>query len=390
LDWKTFKTEFEKRLNLRDPNYLEIIFATALAHRIHGDPPWLFWVAQSGGGKTEVLRTFRDVPDTKYVESLTPKTLVSHFGSGIKGGGNRDYSLLPKLKDKCLIIKDFTNILSMKFETRELIFSQLRSVFDGEYDTATGLGEKSYQAKFGIIAGVTPAIEKRRSFRGALGERFLMLKMFADNQDARERKVRDAIRNAIAKPKLRIELKKLTTEMMASVPLQHKDMEFKFNVSRDQHEWFARMSELLARMRGSVTRNGYKHEIIEEPDIELGTRIADQIMHLYVALRLLVDPDDALRATARVVKDSVPSVRAGIAEHAYANGHFRVGDYSSVISPDALLRHAGDLVALGVLRVSQTTDGKTAYELEKGLMEDIQGLFGGEKELRKQRPGMWE
>ena len=391
MDWRTFKTKFEKRLNLQDPNYLEIIFATALAHRIHGDPPWLFWVAQSGGGKTEVLRTFRDVDDIKYIESMTTKTLVSHFGTG-RGGKKEmaDFSLIPKLKDKCLIIKDFTNILSLRFETREEIFSQLRCAYDGEYDTATGLGEKSYKVKFGILAGVTPAIEKRKSLRGTLGERFLMVKTIFEDKDLRQAKVRDAIKNAIIKPKIREELKELTTEMMDSVPIKHEDMDFKFNVSRDQHEWFARMAELLARMRGTIPRNGYgKHEIIDEPDIELGTRIADQIMHLFVALRLLVDKDDALRATARVVKDSIPSIRAKMAEYAYKRGKLTMADYPSAIAYGTLQRHADDLVALGVF--SREGDGEGyIYRLEKDLVDDVAGLFGGEKELRKQRPGMWE
>jgi len=167
-------------------------------------------------------------------------------------------------------------------------------------------------------------------------------------------------------------------------------MDFKFNVSRDQHDWFARMAELLARMRGTIVRNGYgKHEIIDEPDIELGTRIADQIMHLFVALRLLVDKDDALRATARVVKDSIPSVRAKIAEYAYQKKYFTIGDYPSAISYDTLRRHADDLVALDVFN-SEMKDGVSVYTLKKDLTEDVAGLFGGEKELRKQRPGMWE
>jgi len=218
LDWKIFKTEFEKRLNLRDPNYLEIIFATALAHRIHGDPLWLFWVAQSGGGKTEVLRTFRSVQDVKFIDSMTNKSLISFFGVGReKSKANVDFSLAKNLDKKCLIIKDFTNILSMRFEMREEIFSQLRCFYDGEYDAATGLGEKSYKVKFGILAGVTPAIEKRKSLRGTLGERFLMVKTTFDDKDTRRAKVYDAIKNAIIKPKIREELKKLTTEMMNAV-----------------------------------------------------------------------------------------------------------------------------------------------------------------------------
>jgi len=383
VEWKDFKQQFEKRLNLQDPNYLEIIFATALAHRLHGDPLWLFWVAQSGGGKTEVLRTFRDVPDVKYIESMSEKALVSHFHS------KEDKSLIKQLDNKCLIIKDFTGIMSMRQEIQNAIFGQFRGAYDGEYDTATGLGEKGYKIKFGVLAGVTPEIWKRRTVHTALGERFLFLQTMPD-KETRQKRVRAAMKYSVNQKRVRKELRSLTAEMMNSIPMEFEKMKLKLMIGKDQHEWFIRMAEILAQLRAHVPRDGYHKEIIDEPIIELGTRIVGQIMRLFQALRLLVDKDDALRATARVVKDSIPSVRAKMVEQAMKKNGFRVDEFDSKISEEVLRRHAEDLVALEVFGKSKLPSGEMVYKLDEGLVEDAQGLFGGESVLRKQRPGMWE
>ena len=378
MDWRTFKTKFEKRLNLQDPNYLEIIFATALAHRIPGDPVWLFWISQSGGGKTEVLRTFQKVPDTKYVESVSDKTFISHFHS------KEDKSLIRLLDKKCLIIKDFTTIMSLRPEIRAKVFADFRAAYDGFVSSHSGLGGKEYQVKFGVLAGVTPIIEEKRTLQTALGERFLFLKTITE-KEKRKDKIRASMVYSTMQHKMREELKELTADMMASASTN-----VNFHVGKDQGEWFVRMAEILAQMRAHVPRDSYRRQdIIDEPKMELATRIVAQLMRLFQALRILVEKDDALRATARIVKDSIPSTRAKMVEYAYKNKKLNITDYPSVLSYNTLRLHADDLVALGVF--SREGDSESyIYRLEKDLVDDVAGLFGGEKELRKQRPGMWE
>jgi len=378
VEWNIFKQEFTKRLDLQDPDYLQIIFATALAHRLPGDPLWLFWVAQSGGGKTEVLRTFRGVSDIKYVESLSEKGLVSFFVSP------DDKSLVRLLDNKCLIIKDFTTLFEARPEVRKIIFSQLRGLYDGEYDAHTGVGGKSFKVKFGIVAGVTPVIEEKRTVQVSLGERFLFLKTFPD-KDTRKQRIRAAMKYSTMQPKMRNELRELTATMMGET-----DTNVKIQVGKDQNEWFIRMAELLAQSRAHVPRDPYQHHIIDEPKVELATRLVGQLMRLFMALRVLVDKDDALRATIRVVKDSIPGIRAKMMECALNKGEFKIGGFESKISNATLQRYAKDLEALDIFQRTDPEDGTGRWILSGELVDDVKGLFGGEKELRKQRRGMWE
>ena len=376
VNWQEFKPEFEKRLNLGDQNYLEIVFATALAHRLPGDPLWLFWVAPSGGGKTEVLRSFRGVQDIKYIESLSEKGLVSHFYS------RDDKSLARLIDNKCLVIKDLTTLLEARSEIRKTVFSQLRGLYDGEFDSHTGVGGKSHHVKFGVLAGVTPIIEESRTIQTALGERFLFLKTLP-GKEMRKAHVRAAMRYSTMQPRMRKELRDLTSSIMESVIPGAA----KIKIDEHQREWFVRMAELLAQLRAHVPRDKYgSHDIVDEPVVELATRLVGQLMRLFISLRTLVNKDDSLRAVARVVKDSIPTIRIKMVEYASRNGDFKIAGFESKISKTTLERYADDLVALEVFEKA----GVGIYKLLPELKEDVRGILGGEKVLREQRPGMWE
>ena len=80
-----------------------------------------------------------------------------------------------------LIIKDFGTILTLYREARGEIFAQLRKVYDGQFSKSFGTGETIlWNGKIGILAGVTPAIDKYMSVNAMLGERFLHYRMGDD------------------------------------------------------------------------------------------------------------------------------------------------------------------------------------------------------------------
>ena len=159
-------------LYLEDFQAIDIIMATAISICLPGDPVWLFLIAPAGSSKTELLRSFTG--NLIYtISTLTPQTLIS----GLKGV--KDADLLPKLNGKVLIIKDFTSILSKKNEDQTAIFADLREAYDGylEKSFGSGVGTKRHESKFGLIAGVTDAIDKYRVVHSQLGERFLKCRL---------------------------------------------------------------------------------------------------------------------------------------------------------------------------------------------------------------------
>ncbi|GAG47595.1 unnamed protein product, partial [marine sediment metagenome] len=73
---------------------------------------------------------------------------------------------------------DFTTILNMHHDNRDEIFGILRDAYDGSITKHFGNGiVRRYKSTFGIIAGVTPAIELYTEEHTALGERFLRYKI---------------------------------------------------------------------------------------------------------------------------------------------------------------------------------------------------------------------
>ena len=159
---------YREWLHLPNTDVLDVMFGTMIANRFEGDPLWLFIVAPPGGTKTELIRSLAKSPFTYNTSTLSSKSLIS--GSNIT---SQEHSLIPKLDGKVLVIKDFTTILDMEQMERNAIFGLLRDAYDGSIAKEFGTGSKSFVSKFGIITGVTPAIEVYTENATALGERFL-------------------------------------------------------------------------------------------------------------------------------------------------------------------------------------------------------------------------
>ena len=148
------KTIANKWLHLEDDTIIDVIIATHIANKIGGDPIWLLTIAPPSNAKTEILRAFNDHPDTYFLSSLTASTFIS----GKKAEkSDPNPSLLFKLNDKTLILKDFTTILSMRHEQRQEIISQLREIHDGSCSKAFGTGQTIFwKGHVGLIAACTP------------------------------------------------------------------------------------------------------------------------------------------------------------------------------------------------------------------------------------------
>jgi hypothetical protein len=98
-------------LFLEDEGIIDVMCATVIANQFRTDPLWMILIGPPSHAKTELLRALDGHPSAYFLSNLTPATLVS--GKPKKGP---DPSLLPKLNDKTLVMKDFTTILTMRSE----------------------------------------------------------------------------------------------------------------------------------------------------------------------------------------------------------------------------------------------------------------------------------
>src|SRR5262249_19626498 len=157
------------------------------------------------GGKTEVIRSLGAVPDVFPLSSLTPQT----FASGFERKGV-ETSLLPKITGKTITMKDFGTVLTMYREKKGEILAQLREIYDGSVTKEWGNGKSlSWVGKVGLLAGVTPIIDREYSLNQILGERFLLYRVKSaptrdlarraiQQQSTWEQKQRETLRAAVA------------------------------------------------------------------------------------------------------------------------------------------------------------------------------------------------
>lgn len=290
-------------LYLEDLQAVDIIMATALSVYLPGDPVWLFLIAPAGSTKTELLRSFSGEP-IYSISTLTPQTLIS----GLKG--NKNIDLLPQLDGKVLIIKDFTSILSKKSEDQTAIFADLREAYDGylEKSFGSGVGTKRYDSRFGLIAGVTDAIDMYRVVHSLLGERFLKCRLHTNAEAAinragdlagQEKEMREVLGDATKGC-----LSYYATLIREQPPI---------TIEKQTHQRIKALANITAKLRSEVARDRY-HKVLFQPQAEVGTRLSKQLLKLGQGLAILYEHNnvgnDEYRVLLRIARDSIPRQRA--------------------------------------------------------------------------------
>jgi len=248
---------------------LRVMLAVCVSNDIEGDPLWLYVVGPPGAGKTLMLSALQGSRRCRFVSTISAHSLVS----GWQANGSRDPSLIPRLKGKTLVAKDWTEILSMPGPMQEEIFSTLRGAYDGFVQKPFGNGiVREYKGcYFSILAGVTNAIHGNN--KASLGERFLKYQlvvkpettnsvvMSAISNVGRERKIEEELKDVVSKF-LRRKLRKLPKlpERMA--------------------ERIIALVRIIAILRAQVERDFRGDKLQYRPVPEAGTRLAKQLAKL--------------------------------------------------------------------------------------------------------------
>lgn len=159
---------------------LTLALATVYSVRFPGDPIWAFLVGPSGSGKSLLLDSFLESESVYYAAKFTSRVLVS--GHSAKG----DPSLLARVVNpsRCILVKDYTGILTLGSQELEELYGILRDAYDGRCVRPFGNGLiRDYRGYFGILAGVTPEIHTLS--HSHLGERFVKFQL-SDRTDLYE------------------------------------------------------------------------------------------------------------------------------------------------------------------------------------------------------------
>lgn len=300
------ETVFRKWLYLDSTDAVRVMLAAVVGHQIDGPPLWLFLVSPPGGAKTETLTSLAMCTDFIHATSnLTVHSLIS----GANFGEGKDMSLIPRLDGKVMVIKDFTSILAMPDAVKEEIFGILRDAYDGTCGKVFGNGiERHYTSRFGLLAAVTPSIYDMSSQHTALGERFLKFTMGDNLHHIHEEMIiHRAIGNISRETLMRAEMQDVILAFVTKTARVNPIPTIP-EVTQNQ---LVHLAMFGARMRGSVSRDQYRNDIIvSRPSAEIGSRLGIQMAKMVKALaivdgRQVVNADD-YRLAKKIILDTIP------------------------------------------------------------------------------------
>lgn len=277
--FQTVVREFRRHIHL-DKNMeqaLAVTFAVALSIRLPGDPVWLFLVGPAGSGKTLLLRSLEDSEHCHYESKLTSQTLVS----GWNPSDGSDPSLLNSILGKCLILKDYTEVLTMPQAAQEEMYGTFRGIYDGQVSRSYGNGVvRAYRGHISMVAGVTHAIHG--DSRASLGERFIKYEFIRDDHDS-EVHIRAAINGMDSMADAERSLRGISSAFL--------DQTIDLNKLSQPPEWLVTrlvgLSQVISFLRANVSRHWRHETLIHRPVPEIGTRLAKQLVKLAQCLAIV-------------------------------------------------------------------------------------------------------
>lgn len=371
---------YQKYLHLPDTQALDFMFGVVIANRTPGDPIWGQLMGPSGATKTELLITLDDAPLITTASSLTPHALVS--GANFSGGG--DPSLIPRWDGKVVVIKDLTVLLSLNQTYREEIFSILRDAYDGKTERNFGNGVyRSYKSKFGMICGVTPAIELFTEDHTSLGERFLRYPVpVPQTMEARLALSRRAMHGATHEDEMRSELRNVGQRVLAHTYSNTP------SVGTAMEEKILNLAQFTSIMRSTIKRDPFTKEITHKPFGELGTRLTKQFYKLLVHgigpfRRVKAIGEREYSVIRRISLGTVPSRMEDVVQKAYREDPMRkrsVKEYTQLLGLPAstVQRLLEALTMLGVLKRCHDNELKPEWVFTKDILKVIEScnLYG--------------
>lgn len=286
---KVLRAAYQAALGWKQDDLLVVDYlsAWAVANRLGGHQAkvWGFLVGPSGVGKTEAVFPMYGLSFVFELNTLTEKSLIS----GLDRDDGRNYSILPLLDRKLVVMPEFTTIVHMPPQQSNVIMAELRSLYDGlPFRKAFGTGIKQYDVRFGLMACVTPTIDPFLDEHTQLGERFVMFRLLRDYNLAQETELLRRIRRkSHHKESWRATLK---AQFHRTLRWLENDFERELKPPSDDHmlDRVQSAAQLVARSR-SVGRAGTTEPLMET---NAATRIIQQFLNLGAGRMILEDREE--------------------------------------------------------------------------------------------------
>jgi hypothetical protein len=308
-------------------------------------------------------------PDVHPTATLTEASLLSgtpkrEHDKDAKGG------LLRAISDFGIILcKDFGSVLNMNHDARAAVLAALREIYDGSWTRHVGTSgglTLAWTGKVGLVAGVTPTIDRHHAVMGAMGDRFVLFRL--PEVDSGEQ-ARQAFAHAGHEKKMRHELATAVADLFALGLQKSPDL------THDEIEQLVTLTTLTVKCRSAVERDGYTRDIELIPEAEAPTRLIVVLGRLLAGLDAIgVDRDQGWQIITKASLDSIPATRRAVMDTLIdADEPMETPKLAETLGyPTQTTRRAlEDLTVHGVCRRVTRGSGKTAdtWELTEWAKE---------------------
>lgn len=366
----------EKPDGTLDIELIDLLLAFACDRKIAGDPVWVFLIASSGGGKTELIRSLNKW-DVYPIDNLTKTALIS----GKIDPETREPigGLAFNINEKVLTIKDFTWLLKKYREDRDEIFGEFRTMYDGELIVGYGNFAEPIKAKVnvGIVAGVTPVIDLYTSVQGVLGERFLKLRIDFDE----EKTVKRAFENQGKEESMREDL-----AISVNYYLRSLNFDIVPEIPQEMIDPLLKLAGFVAKMRTLVytewTEGRNEKIVVEDPAPEYGTRLLKQLLKLLKLLATVRKHEtvtwDDFKAIRRVAEDTCIQPRIRIVKRLLkGEGKLITAEIQRELfeSHQRTSRHLEEMRALKIVEESELYNNIRCWKLKDEVKGNLDAIY---------------
>jgi predicted transcriptional regulator len=387
---------------------LAVVFST----EFDGDQLWFRVIGPPGSGKSTLAEAI-----SAAREYVMPKSVLTGFHSGFvdydeKGKRNKgDASLIPKMHNKCMVMKDADTLINSS--SRDRILGELRDIYDGEsraeYRNKVSGDFEGIRVTF-ILCGTDELRALNRTF---LGERFLDCEIFTSSSDASKYTAR-AISNTYAKV-----IKGLGSALQAGVSegsgeeadgTNSDSREFLYYLKQVTYGYIKYLKENVANfappilppasdsyissagqfisfMRARVRRDGA--DLAYRPRAELATRLVSQLTKLSVCMAIVLRQDSinesVLSVVRKVVLDTSKSFQFEITQKLMESGQLSIRQLSLSLglAETTIRKWVDDMMEFKIVRrcARSNNSGQRGrdihmFELSPNIVELYLTVFG--------------
>lgn len=285
------------------------------------NPCALVLIDVPSAGKTITLNLFCDFEKTFALDNFTPASFVSQ-AANVKAEKLKDVDLLPKIKDKVLIIRDLAPFFGLRDDDLLRSMGVLTRVLDGQgLELHAGVhGKRGYSGdySFMLLAASTPISPKIFKLMGNLGSRLFFLNLRSEKKSEKELATQLVTTSWKEKEQT---CRKATLGFLTALWSKYPEG-IGWDKEKDLEDCMliiTRCANLLSKLRGSI--NVWKEEYgqldeysYQEPIIEMPDRISQVLYnlargHALICGRTNISHDD-LGIILNITFDSAPLSRS--------------------------------------------------------------------------------